>query len=64
MKKRKTQQLFFFFFKRKTRKKHKTLNFKAPWLHQLVVDAPGPDVSRGRELAAWMPPSPPKGLHR
>ena len=36
----------------------------APWLHQLIVDAPGPDPSRGRELCPWMPPSPPKGLHR
>lgn len=36
----------------------------APWLHQLVVDAPGPDPSCGRELCPWMPPSPPKGLHR
>ena len=36
----------------------------APFLHHLVVDAPGPAAARGRELCEWMPPSPPKGLHR
>lgn len=36
----------------------------APWLHHLVVDAPGPDVARGRVLCEWAPPSPPRGLHR
>lgn len=48
---------------KKNPKKSKILK-PAPWLHQLIVDAPGPDPSRGRELCPWVPPSPPKELHR
>ncbi|KAA8519896.1 hypothetical protein F0562_014194 [Nyssa sinensis] len=35
------------------------------WLHWIVVDIPeGSDVTKGKELVAYMGPQPPTGIHR
>ena len=35
----------------------------APWLHALIVNAPGPDPARGEVIVPYAPPSPPSGRH-